>query len=243
MIGAVALLAGAPSNAAAQTPYSYVEFAAHSSRVGEDAGTVNLRVNINPAPRTAATLNYTVGGTATEGSDFTTLAKTVTVPANARSVVIPVTITDDTTHESSNDETIIVRLSHTTGSDYDFWVMNTHRHWIYVRDNDTPTVSFQYTASVVGEGTTKNIRVNLNPAPQRAVEVDYAVLYGTASSSDVSGLSGTVQVSANASSVNIPVTAVSDADRGIEWLHLQIQRSDDYHVVRSHRFRTLIVIR
>ncbi len=222
VIGAVALLAGTPSNAAAQSNYSHVKFEKHTSRVGEDAGTLNLRVNFTPAPSAATTLEYEVTGTATSGSDFTALPGTVNVPANARSVVIPVTITDDTVHENTRDETIIVRLKQRDSGDHTMWPVTTTRHWIYVRDNDTPTVSFATSFNLVTEGGTKNVRVNLDPAPKRNITVNYRALYGTARNSDVSGLTGTVTANANATHVNIPVTAVSDSDRGIEYLHLQL---------------------
>ncbi|WP_236619838.1 Calx-beta domain-containing protein, partial [Candidatus Synechococcus spongiarum] len=60
--------------------------------VSEAAGTANVTVNVSPPPPSATTLNYTVGGTATAGSDFT-VTNSVSMPAGATSVTIPVTIT------------------------------------------------------------------------------------------------------------------------------------------------------
>lgn len=61
-----------PSRARHGTPpVASIDAAATSA--DEDAGTVDVRVNLRPAPASAVTLAYTVGGTATAGSggDFT----------------------------------------------------------------------------------------------------------------------------------------------------------------------------
>ena len=78
-----------------------VSFAVGSSSVGENGGTQNVAVAISPAPTTAVTVNYTVGGSATEDTDFTISGSgTVTVPANTGSVTIPVAVTDDSVDEN-----------------------------------------------------------------------------------------------------------------------------------------------
>jgi hypothetical protein len=57
----------------------------------------------------ALTVSYTVSGTATPGSDYTTLSGTVLIPAGSPSAPIPVTPVDDFAVEP--DETVIVTLS------------------------------------------------------------------------------------------------------------------------------------
>lgn len=57
----------------------------------------------------ALTVNYTVSGSATPGSDYIALTGSVTIPAAAASAAITVTPIDDTTVEP--DETVVVALT------------------------------------------------------------------------------------------------------------------------------------
>ncbi len=74
-----------------------VSFALGASSVGEDAGTHYVAVAIISALAAPFTLNYTLGGTATEDADYSiTGSGTISVSAGATSVNIPIVITDDT---------------------------------------------------------------------------------------------------------------------------------------------------
>ena len=57
----------------------------------------------------ALTVSYTVGGTATAGSDYTALSGSVTIAAGAGSATIAVTPQNDTAVEA--DETVVATLS------------------------------------------------------------------------------------------------------------------------------------
>ena len=57
----------------------------------------------------ALTVNYTVGGTASGGTDYTTIPTSVVIPAGSASATITVTPVDDTVSEG--DETVVVTLS------------------------------------------------------------------------------------------------------------------------------------
>ncbi|MDE0650722.1 MAG: hypothetical protein OXI12_10310, partial [Gammaproteobacteria bacterium] len=88
-----------------------------------------------------------------------------------------------------------------------------------INDNDdpprtTPVASFASAASSAGEGAgTRNVTVNLSPAPQSAIALSYTV-GGTATAGEDFTIanSGSVEVSANATSATIPVAIVDDAD-------------------------------
>ena len=54
-------------------------------------------------------IKYTVAGTATAGSDYTSLSDTVAVQVGEASVTIPIATTDDSADE--NDETVILTLA------------------------------------------------------------------------------------------------------------------------------------
>ncbi|MER3374107.1 MAG: gliding motility-associated C-terminal domain-containing protein, partial [Allomuricauda sp.] len=85
--------------------------AAAESPVNTGQFTVNLgAVNGTGSP---ITVNYTVGGTATPGDDYTTLSGSVSVPNGQQAATITVTPIDDGLTEL--DETVIVTLDSGTG--------------------------------------------------------------------------------------------------------------------------------
>ncbi|MCY4331540.1 MAG: hypothetical protein OXC96_03360, partial [Cyanobacteria bacterium MAG CAR1_bin_15] len=149
-------------------------FADDASVVSEAAGTANVTVNVSPPPSSAATLNYSVGGTATSGSDFT-VANSVSVPAGATSVVIPVAITDDSAGESH--ETVILTLLPGTG----YKPGGRSVHILTIADNDTPQISFASAGQTVNEAAgTVNARMDIAPAFTSAMTLSYTVGGGTA---------------------------------------------------------------
>ena len=62
---------------------------------------------------TDTVVTYNITGTAANGVDYTVLSGTVTIPAGATSVNIPVAITDDNIVEGS--ETLVLILTNVTG--------------------------------------------------------------------------------------------------------------------------------
>ena len=212
-----------PSNAS-----SKIYFTATPQSAGEGSGTHNVEVRLNPAPASDITFAYTVGGTATAGSDFTIAdSGTVTVPKGATTATIPVTIVDDSAHEGS--ETVVLKL--TAGNGYAVSTIGTHT--LTIADDDGPTVSFASASQGVDEGSgTHNVGVTLSPAPTIDVTFTYTV-GGTATS----GLdftianSGTVTVPAGATTATIPVTVIDDTEgESGETVVLKLAASEDYRV-------------
>ncbi|BCU78329.1 hypothetical protein llg_30440 [Luteolibacter sp. LG18] len=140
--------------------------------------------------RTGATtdplvVNYTMGGTATNGTDYTTLSGTATIPAGASFVDVAITPINDTTAEGT--ETIIMSLAPGTYS------RSPLPATLYLGDNDTSTVTvgFNVAASTTSEGAgTVSIPVSLSAASANPVTVGYVVGSGSlsASNNDSSGL-------------------------------------------------------
>ena len=301
------------NNTAAATPAA--AFSSASSSADEDDGTHNVEVTLTPAPTSALTLTYSVGGSATSGTDYTALGGSVQVAASATRVDIPVAITDDSADEPA--ETVILTLTGGAG----YTVGSPAVHTLTVNDNDDPadttapvlsgaavngtslTLTYDealdanstpgtsaYTVTVAGaarsvsgvavsgqtvtltlssavtanqavtvsyaapgsnpvqdsagndaanltnrsvtnntaaavpaarfaaasssaaeDAGTRNVTVNFSTAPQSAVTLTYAVTGTATPDTDYTALSGSVAVSANAASVNIPVTILDDA--------------------------------
>ena len=219
-----------------------VSFASAASSAAEDAGSVNVAVNLSPAPTSGITVSYTVGGTATSGTDFAALSGSVSAASGATSVNIPVAITDDASDES--DETVILTL--TTGSGYS--VGSTSEHTLTITDNDSgggtpappanPVVSFASASSSAAEDAdTANVAVNLSPAPTSGITVSYTVGGTATPGADFAALSGMVSVASGATSVNIPVAITDDAsDESDETVILTLTAGSGYTVgsTRSH---------
>ena len=122
-------------NEQSQPPAPVASFASGSSSAAESAGTRNITVNLDPAPGSAITLGYGVGGTATPDNDYTALSGSVSVSSGASSVTIPVAIADDGADE--NDETVVLTLTSGTG----YSVGSPDRHTLTITDDDDPPVT------------------------------------------------------------------------------------------------------
>ncbi len=203
-----------------------VHFASSTGTVDENGGTHNVAVSLSPAPGASLTVSYTLGGTATENTDYTS-SGTVSVSAGATSVSIPVVITDDTLDEGA--ETIILTLASGTG----YTVGSPSEHTLTITDNDTPQVNFVSAAGSVSEdGGTRDVEVSLSPAPGASLTLSYT-LGGTATENtdySITG-SGMISVAAGATSVNIPVVITDDnVDDDAETIILTMTNGTGYTV-------------
>ncbi len=122
-----------------------------SSTVGENQGTHNVSVTLDPAPPATITVRYVLAGTADTGTDYTISgvtgrSGTVTVNSDATSVNIPIVITNDSTQEGS--ETIILTLLDGTG--YARGTDNTHT--VTITDDDGTTTPPGPSGPIIGGG-------------------------------------------------------------------------------------------
>ncbi len=216
-----------------------VNFDLSTDSVDEDDGTHNVDLSLSPAPGSDLTLNYTLGGTATENADYSiTGSGTVSVTAGLTSVHIPVKITDDNVDDDA--ETIILTLASGTG----YNLGNPSEHTLTITDNDgMPQVNFASAAGSVGEdGGTRDVEVSLSPAPGATLTLSYT-LGGTAIENadySITG-SGTISVAANASSAKIPVGIIEDTENeGDETVTLTLTSGTGY-TVGSTNVHTLTI--
>ncbi|MYG39314.1 MAG: hypothetical protein F4201_00555, partial [Nitrospira sp. SB0677_bin_15] len=166
-------------------------FASATSNPAESAGTQQVTIDLAPAPATALTLAYTLGGTAGEGQghDFTIANRgLVAVPAGATTATISVAIIDDSTAETA--ETVILTL--TAGEGYT--LSSPTLHTLTIADNDAvvipPGVTLSTSALDLDEGGTAGAyTVVLNRAP--TADVTVTATSGDANTVKVHGLGGT----------------------------------------------------
>jgi hypothetical protein len=194
-----------------------VTLAVSPSSVTED-GTSNLIYTFTRTGVTsnALTVNYTVGGTATLGTDYTGIAttgttKTVTFAANSSIATVTVDPTTDSTLES--DETVALTLA--TGTGYTIGTTNAVTGTI---TNDDTSVSLAVSPSSVTEDGTSNLIYTFTRTgvTSNALTVNYTV-GGTATlGTDYTGIATTgttknVTFAANSSIATVTVDPTTDS--------------------------------
>ena len=218
-------------------------FVRASSNAGEDAGTHHVAVTLSRAPASAITLGYTVGGTATAGTDYTALSGRVQVPAGTTRVTIPVVMAEDSIVEGG--ETVVLTLTAETG----YSIGNSNIiHTLTITDNDiappgVPVASFVRASSSAGEDAgTHHVAVNLSRAPASAITLDYTVGGTATAGTDYTALSGRVQVAAGTTQVTIPVVMAGDSIvEGGETVVLTLTAGTGYSIDNSNIIHTLTI--
>jgi hypothetical protein len=140
-------------------------------------GVIKFYISRIGSTTAAVTVNLSYSGTATMTDDYTAPAS-VTIPAGATGVDVPVTIVNDTLFEGT--ETIILSLD--AGSYSRGPVSAT----MYITDNDTATATMAFntpSSSGLENAGTVSIPVTLSVAQAADVTVEYQVSGNTTASS------------------------------------------------------------
>ncbi|MBX3712347.1 MAG: putative Ig domain-containing protein [Lysobacter sp.] len=146
--------------------------------VAED-GAPNLvyTVTLNQAAFAATTVNYTIGGTATNGTDYATIASPLVIPAGNTTGTITVNPTADATIEA--DETVILTLA--AGAGYTVGVPNSATGTIL--NDDLPNLTINDVTANEGNAGITNFTFTVSlsaPAGPGGVTFDIATANGTA---------------------------------------------------------------
>ncbi len=209
-------------------PEPEASFASSSSRAGEGLGTRNVVVGFSPAPTSNITLNYTVGGTATEGSDYGISGSgSLPVSSGATTATIAVAITDDNAEESS--ETVVLRLTNGTG----YTVGSPNRHTLTITDNDgeepppgIPSVSLEVSPNPVSEGRSVTVTAWLSEALSSSVTIPLTLTPGTAETDDF-GLLGSITIDGGHIRGSGAIATARDADDDDETFAVGLGRLPD----------------
>jgi hypothetical protein len=124
-----------------------ISFTSTSASQSESSTVVTLPLQLSTSSESVSTVDYAVtGGTATGGGvDYTLASGTATIAAGDTSTTIPLTIVNDSIHES--DETIVVTLSNPSNN-VDLGTNTTYTYTI--QDNDVQQYSLSYSAGAHG---------------------------------------------------------------------------------------------
>jgi putative intracellular protease/amidase/inorganic pyrophosphatase len=169
-----------------------------------------FRVSRTGATATALTVRYSVGGTSTNGVDYSQLSGSIVIPVGASFVTVTVMPTDDTVVEPN--ESVVLTLGGNAA--YLLGAATTATATIVSDDVAPvlPTVSITATDSTAAEANreTGTFTVSRTGSTTAALVVNYS-LSGTATNrADYDSLSGTVTIPAGQSSATITVRPVDD---------------------------------
>ena len=130
--------------------------AVQNSPIVENAtGTIDFTFTADVAPTSDLTINYTISGTATNGTDYGMLSGMVTLPTSITTVKVQVDPTGDTNIESN--ETVILTLA--AGTNYAIGTTNTQTGTIS-NDDVCPTLGTLTDPADVCQGSTFNLSIN-----------------------------------------------------------------------------------
>ncbi len=228
-------------------------FASASTVVEEDAGTVEVTVNLDKEPAAPIQIIYEVTrGEGVDAGDYVllnVLEQGIITGVTKDVVTIPVEIFDDI--KSEPDETLTLTLLGGVKEELEEGEVpyNNHlgdivEHTITIRASDghtstvtAPVASFASASATAAESAgTQNVAINLSPVPSAATTLNYT-LSGTATRgadytiSGVTSNNGTVNVNGGDASVNIPVVITDDsADEPNETVILTLASGTGYDV-------------
>ncbi|MFN6185132.1 MAG: Calx-beta domain-containing protein [Microcystis sp.] len=158
-----------------------VTLAVSPSSVTED-GTSNLIYTFTRSGVTsnALTVNYSIGGTATNGTDYASIPTGVTFAANLATATVTINPTADTIVESN--ETVILTLASGTG----YTIGTTTPVTGTINNDDSASISINdVTVSEGNSGTTNAVfTVTLFNPVDTSVTLNYATANGTATTAD-----------------------------------------------------------
>jgi gliding motility-associated-like protein len=172
-----------------------------------------------PAGYTASediTVTYTIGGTATAGSDYTALSGNVVIPAGQTSVPVTLAVTDDNIIEPA--ETVVMTITGATSSNFTLLPgTSIGSGTVLINDNENnipanKVLSIVKAADAAEPGTNGGFIIGLPVGISAAedITVNYTV-DGTANpGTDYGVLSGSVTIPAGQNKVSVPVTVNND---------------------------------
>lgn len=200
-----------------------------------DTGTFTLRRLGNRA--NAITVNYTMSGTATNGTDYTALTSPATIAADRASTALTVTQVNDALVEGT--ETVILTVNAGTG----YTVAEPSSATVEMRDDETVDVNVTVQDSTCKEQATADpgsFRLTRSASSASPLNVIYTISGTATAGTDYTALSGTATIAAGATYTDVVVTPINDADReGTESVILTLALDGANYDLGDNRAQTL----
>ena len=186
--------------------------------VSENGGTLTFTVSLNATAPFASVIGYTTAaGTATAGSDYTSVTNNLTIPAGQTSGTINVPILDDSIYEGN--ETLFMNLSAVSG----VAIADNQGTGTIVENDAVPNITVDDPVVAENNGP-MTFTISLDAAAAVPVQVDYATSDNTATAgSDYTAKSGTAVIPAGSTSTTVNVALLDDSTyEGDETLNLDL---------------------
>lgn len=173
----------------------------------ESDGSVSFTVSLSEPPTSNVSMSYaTQNGSAKAGSDYTAKSGSLTIASGLTSGTITINLIDDNIDEFSESFTVNLSNPSANGNIQDGQGRAT------ISDNDGPPSLSIDNASADEDDGSIFFNVRLSSASGKDIEVDYETSDGSAKDgSDYTAKSGTLSISAGASSGTISIALLDDA--------------------------------
>ncbi|WP_254064188.1 S8 family serine peptidase, partial [Microcystis aeruginosa] len=154
----------------------------------------------------ALTVNYSVGGTATNGTDYTSIPTSVTFAAGSSTATVTIDPTADTTVE--NDETVALTLATGTG----YTIGTTTAVTGTITNDDLPSITLAVSPSSVTEDGTTNLVYTFTRTgvTTNALTVNYSVGGTATNGTDYTSIPTSVTFAAGSSTATVTVDPTAD---------------------------------
>jgi hypothetical protein len=186
--------------------------------VAENGGTLTFTVSLDGVSPTDAVMTYSsAAGTATAGSDFTSVSGTLTITAGQTQGTIDVPVLDDSTYEGDEDLTMdLIAVSGVVVDD-------AQGDGTITEDDAQPNITVD-DPSVAENGGPLTFTISLDNPAGVDVNVDYATSDNTATDgTDYTSVSGTATILAGDTTTTVDVPLTDDSTyEGDETLNLDL---------------------
>lgn len=188
---------------------------------GGSAGT--FRFTRTGSTSVAQTVNVSLSGTATAGTDYAA-PTTVTFAAGSATADYTLTATNDSTSEPT--ETVVIAVAPGTG-----YAAGAPSAAMNIFDNDASVVSVATVNNAVESGAAGTVRFTRTGDLSGSLTVNYTVGGTATSGTDYTALSGTVTFSAGALTLDVAVAAYADAEpEAVETVAVSLLGGTNYFV-------------
>uniref|UniRef100_UPI002492ABFF Calx-beta domain-containing protein n=1 Tax=Aquimarina aggregata TaxID=1642818 RepID=UPI002492ABFF len=195
-------------------------------------------INLSNPVSTATTINYSVSGTAVSNEDFTALNGVITIAAGNTSGTIDVAVLDDT--EVEGIESVVVTLMSTNNA---VLIGTVNEATVNINDNDTAEINIR----AITNGGEPSINGEFEIFLDKPVTINTIVSYsvdGVATSNlDYVGLSGTINIPANTTTISIPIEIIDDniVEYNGETMTIILESVEDILTIGSQNQATILI--
>jgi Ca2+-binding RTX toxin-like protein len=153
----------------------------------------------------ALTVNYSIGGTATNGTDYTTIVTSVTFAAGSTTATVTVDPTADTIIE--DNETVALTLATGTG----YTIGTTTAVTGTITNDDFPSISINDITVVEGKDLTAPLTLSLSSPSPQTITVNYTITAVDATANlDYTSSTGTLTFAANSTTATLSIPILND---------------------------------